>query len=241
MDRNSMLPMYQQMKNYLVGKIESMEYQEGDRLPSERELSEKFQISRMTARNAILELVKEGYAYRDGARGTFVASKKVKRNLLSIAGFSEHMKALGIQDRRSEVVEFVTIEADARLASRMGVSLGTECHRIVRLRLGNGQPMAVEESYIPKNMAPTLAEHDFSRESLWEVLEKNFGHRPARTKASLEIVHFDQREIDLMGLGSRAVGFRVVNTNLDKNGEPVEFSVAYYREDMFVFEYEMIR
>lgn len=241
MSQDAMLPMYQQIKNYLVGKIESKEYREGAKLPSERELSEKFQISRMTARNAILELVKEGYAYRDGARGTFVASKKVKRNLLSIAGFSEHLKELGVQDRRSEVVEFEIVEADAWLTSKVQVSLGSECYRMVRLRIGNGQPMAVEECYIPKSMAPTLGEHDFSKESLWKVLETEYGHRPTRTKASVEITHFNKREIQLMKLKDRAMGFKVTDTNYDQNDELLEYNISYYREDMFVFEYEILR
>lgn len=80
-----MPPMYQQVKNYLIRKIESKEYAEGEKLPSERDLSDKFQVSRMTARNAIIELVKEGYVYRDGARGTIVSPRKVKRNFLSAA------------------------------------------------------------------------------------------------------------------------------------------------------------
>ena len=233
--------MYWQIKNYLVGKIESKEYREGAKLPSERELSEKFQISRMTARNAILELVKEGYAYRDGARGTFVASKKVKRNLLTSAGFAEHLKELGVQDRRSEVVDFEIVEADSWLASNLKVSLGTECYRMVRLRIGNNQPMAVDESYIPKNMAPTLMKHDFSRESLWEILERDYGHRPTRTRASVEIAHFNKREVQLMKLRERAMGFKVTYMNYDQNDESLEYTITYYREDMFVFEYEIFR
>lgn len=241
MNQDAKLPMYQQVKNYLIRKIESHEYKEGQKLLSERELSEKFQISRMTARNAILELVKEGYAYRDGARGTFVSSKKVKRNFLASAGFSDHMEKSGIEDRESRVMCFELVEADTWLSSRLSISLGTECFHLVRLRIGNGQPMAVDECYIPVNMAPTLMDHDFSKESLWKVLEHEYGHRPTQTRASIEIVSFEKREQNYLNVSERAKGFKVTYMNYDQHGEPLEYTITYYREDMFIFEYELIR
>ena len=120
-----MPPMYQQVKNYLIRKIESKEYAEGEKLPSERDLSDKFQVSRMTARNAILELVKEGYVYRDGARGTIVSPRKVKRNFLSAAGFTEHQRESGVCDSRTRLIEAGLTEADAWLSSRLNIPLGT--------------------------------------------------------------------------------------------------------------------
>lgn len=237
---DSMPPMYQQVKNYLIRKIEQHDYNEGDKLPSERELSDKFQVSRMTARNALLELVKEGYVYRDGARGTIVSPKKVKRNFLSAAGFSEHLRESGVCDSRSELIEFGLVEADAWLSSHLNISLGTECFRLVRLRTGNGQPMAVDEAYIPMQIAPGLTDHDFSRESLWEVLE-SAGHRPTRTKASVEIVHFDERETELMKLPAEDTGFKVIYQNYDQDDLLMEYTITYYRGDMFLFEYEICR
>ena len=112
---------------------------------------------------------------------------------------------------------------------------------MVRLRIGNNQPMAVDESYIPKNIAPTLMKHDFSRESLWEILERDYGHRPTRTRASVEIAHFNKREVQLMKLRERAMGFKVTYMNYDQNDESLEYTITYYREDMFVFEYEIFR
>ncbi len=236
-----MPPMYQQVKNYLIRKIESKEYAEGEKLPSERDLSDKFQVSRMTARNAILELVKEGYVYRDGARGTIVSPRKVKRNFLSAAGFTEHQRESGVCDSRTRLIEAGLTEADAWLSSRLNIPLGTECFRLLRLRIGNGTPVAVDEAYIPKRIAPTLLDHDFSEESLWDVLETVYGHRPTHTKATVEIVSFEERETGLMELPEGQTGFKVIYSNYDQDHTLMEYTITYYRGDLFLFEYEMSR
>lgn len=238
---DAMPPMYQQVKQYLIRKIESKEYAAGEKLPSERDLSEKFRVSRMTARNAVLELVKEGYVYRDGARGTIVSPKKVKRNFLSAAGFSEHLRESGVCDSRSELIEAGLTEADAWLSSRLNIPLGTECFRLLRLRIGNDTPIAVDEAYIPKQIAPTLLGHDFTKESLWEVLESVYGHRPTHTKASVEIVSFEERETALMKLPGGQTGFKVIYQNFDQDHTLMEYTITYYRGDLFLFEYEMSR
>ncbi len=239
MEERTLLPRYIQIKNYLIGKIESGEYKKNDRLPSERELSERFKISRMTARNAILELVRDGYVYRNGSKGTFVAGKKVKRNFLHIGGFSTHMKESGVENFETKVITFEKLEADAWISKRLNVSMGTICYHLLRLRLGNGQPMAVDESYINGSFTPDIMQYDFSQVSLWKILEQVYDHKPAKGKNSIELYYFDKRECKLLDLKNGTAGFRTCNTNYDKDGNVVEYSITYYRGDLFSFSYEM--
>lgn len=136
-------PRYIQIKNYLIGKIEFRECKQNDKLPSERELSDRFGISRMTARNAILELVRDGYVYRNGAKGTFVTGKKVKRNFLHVGGFSTHMKESGVENFETKVLTAESLEADAWISNKLNINIGSTCYHFIRLRIGNEQPIAI--------------------------------------------------------------------------------------------------
>lgn len=239
MEERTLQPRYIQIKNYLIGKIESGEYKQNDKLPSERELSDRFGISRMTARNAILELVRDGYVYRNGAKGTFVTGKKVKRNFLHVGGFSTHMKESGVENFETKVLTAESLEADAWISNKLNINIGSTCYHFIRLRIGNEQPIAIDESYINGEYLPDLLQHDFSEESLWKILEQNKEHKPCRGRNAIELYHFDKRKCKLLELKNGTEGFRVLNFNYDKYGNVIEYSITYYRGDMFSFSYEV--
>ena len=92
-DKKSPLPLYYQVEEHIKQTIQSEELQPGDALPSERELSENFQISRMTVRQAITNLVNQGFLFREKGRGTFVSNQKFEQNLQGLTSFTEDMKA----------------------------------------------------------------------------------------------------------------------------------------------------
>ena len=234
----TMLPRYLQIKNYLIGKIESGEFQKDEKLPSERELSERFKISRMTARNAIVELVRDGYVYRNGAKGTFVAGKKVKRNFLHACGFRTYMEESGMKDVKTTIICFEKVEADAWLSKQLQVNIGQACYHLLRLRSANGQNMAVDESYLNGKLMPNLMQYDFSQVSLWEVMGDRYHCKPVRTSSAIELHHFEKRESKLLDVKNGTVGFRVLSTNYAENQEIVEYCVTYYRGDLFLFAYE---
>ena len=93
--RNSPVPRYHQLKEILREKVSTEEWKPGDLIPSERELSETYSISRMTARQAITDLVNEGLFYREQGRGTFVADNRITQQLLQLTGFTEDIQARG--------------------------------------------------------------------------------------------------------------------------------------------------
>src|SRR5258708_39864193 len=93
--RNSPLPRYYQLKEIIRERIRSGEWKPGELIPSERELSEQYKISRMTARQAITELVNEGMFYREQGKGTFVSRHKITQQLIRLTGFTEDIKTRG--------------------------------------------------------------------------------------------------------------------------------------------------
>ncbi|MBV7275386.1 GntR family transcriptional regulator [Clostridiaceae bacterium UIB06] len=241
MNQNVLPPMYLQVKNFLIEKIENNVYKEQEKLPSERELSEKFQISRMTARNAITELVNEGYAYRDGVRGTFVSKKKVKRNFVTLDGFSRYLKQSGVTDVKTKVVEFSYIEADSWLSSKLNVPIGSGCYKLIRVRIGNDEPMAVEHTFINGAFTEGLLQYDFSKESLYHILDTKYSCMPKRSVNTLEMCYFNNFDANLLRVKSGTAGFITKGKSYDESNNLIEYVEIYNRGDLFKFTYELRR
>lgn len=239
MEKNTLKPKYLQIKDYFVKKIENHEYGNNEKLPSEREISEKFGVSRMTARNAILELVKEGFAFRKGANGTFVSQTKMKRTFFPMGGLSMHLKEGGIPNPVSKVITFEKSEANAHVSKLLNVSIGTEYYHLVRLRIGDDEPLAIDESYINGLFFSNLEEYNFEEISLWDTLLSSAEHRPARGVNNLELYYFNNQESKLLNIKKDEVGFKVSNINYDRYGNIIENSTTLYRGDLFVFSYEV--
>lgn len=241
MDKKVLPPMYLQVKNFLLEKIENNVYKEQEKLPSERELSEKFEISRMTARNAINELVNEGYAYRDGVRGTFVANKKVKRNFITLDGFSEQLKQSGISDVKNKVVEFKYIDVGSWLSSKLNVPIGSGCYKLVRVRIGNDIPMAVEYIFINARFTEGLLRYDFSKESLYRILDTKYSCMPKRSVSTLEMCYFNNYDANLLEVKKGTPGFLIKGKGYDESENLIEYVEIYNRGDLFKFNYELRR
>src|SRR5437588_11800459 len=121
--RNSPLPRYFQLKEIMRERIRSGEWKPGELIPSERELSEKYGISRMTARQAITELVNEGLFYREQGKGTFVSRHKITQQLIRLTGFTEDIKARG--QRPSTKVLIARMQpADEASSERLRIKQG---------------------------------------------------------------------------------------------------------------------
>src|SRR5260370_34090421 len=122
--RKSPLPRYYQLKEIMREKINSGEWKPGALIPSDGELGEQYGISRMTARQAITELVNEGLFYREQGKGTFVSRHKITQQLIRLTGFSEDIKARG-QRPGSKVLSAEMFPADETTAEKLSIDPGT--------------------------------------------------------------------------------------------------------------------
>src|SRR2546426_12519287 len=141
--RNSPLPRYYQLKEIMRERVRAGEWQPGDLIPSERELGETYGISRMTARQAITDLVNEGLFYREQGKGTFVSQNKITQQLIRLTGFTEDIRARG-QRPGTKVISAEMHPADEATAEKLRIDHGTPIFRLQRLRLVD------EESVTPK-------------------------------------------------------------------------------------------
>src|SRR5215467_15738388 len=152
-DKNSPIPMYYQIMNQLRERIAAGEYTVNDALPPERELVEAYQVSRMTIRQAILELVNEGILVRRKGIGTFVAPPKLEQRLNSLTSFTEDMAQRGMK-AGSRIISFKEMSPDPTLRKTLGLSAEEKVFECVRLRLADEDPMALETTSLVASICP---------------------------------------------------------------------------------------
>src|SRR6266496_2203734 len=238
--RNSPLPRYFQLKEIMRERIRSGEWKPGDLIPSERELSEKYGISRMTARQAITELVNEGLFYREQGKGTFVSQRKITQQLIRLTGFTEDIKARG-QKPGTKVLSAQMFPADETTAEKLRIDPGTLIFRLQRLRLADDEPLAIELSQITFKDCARLLEEDLQQNSLYRLLETKYGLPLMEAEQELEagLAGNEEAHILKIPVGS-AVLFTRRTTYTDRN-KPIEYAKSVYCGNKYTFYTQMKR
>jgi GntR family transcriptional regulator len=198
LDKGSHIPLYLQLTTQLIHMIEQGVLKPGDKIASERELSETLNVSRITARLAIQELFKSGLIYREQGRGTFIAESKM-RNVQGFTSFTEDMTKRGLKPG-SQVLLQEVIPADDALARIIHIQPGDEALHLVRLRMANDRPVAIQYSHLPHKLCPGLEKENLTNGSLFAVLRQKFFIYPAWTEAVVEAASALPEEAHLLGL-----------------------------------------
>lgn len=232
--RNSPVPRYHQLKEILRERIRSGEWKPGDLIPSERELSELYGISRMTARQAVTDLVNEGVFYREQGRGTFVSQRKITQQLLRLTGFTEDISARG-QQPSTQVLSAHMQPADEQAAERLHIPAGQEIFVLQRLRLADAVPLAIERSQLSFKGCERLVEEDLEHDSLYRLLESRYGISLVEAEQELEAGLADPQDATLLKIapGSSVLFTRRV-TYTERN-QPIEFARSVYVGNRYTF------
>lgn len=227
-------PLYVQLRDSLEADIRAGRYGVHQRLPSERELSATFGVSRMTARQALLEMARNGAIYTRAGKGTFVAEPKIDQQLQALTGFSHEVRARGGRPA-SRVLEARVALPTPDVAWHLRLSSGSdEVICLSRLRLADGLPLAIETVYLPATLCPGLLSHDFTVESLYAVLESDYGLRLTHAEQTIEAVLAGAREHELLQLTPPAPVLRMQRLTW-AGAAPVEYVVSAYRGDRYKF------
>jgi GntR family transcriptional regulator len=237
-DKNYPLPMYFQLKELMREKIASGEWKPGDMVPSERELSEQYQISRMTARQALGELATEGLLRREQGRGTFVAEPKIEHGLTRLTGFTEDMKARGLQPG-ARVVRLELIRPPLLAMRALQITPEETIVLLERLRLAGGEPIALETSHLHFNGVGDLLNEDFENNSLYQILSEKYQITPARAEQKIGADLCSKREQELLKISEGAPVLRNKRITFDQWGRPFEYTESAYRADRYVFQAEL--
>jgi GntR family transcriptional regulator len=232
LDKGGFIPLYFQIQRTLMDQIRSGELSEGDPLPSEEELGRVYQVSRMTARQALHGLKINGYAVSQKGRGTFVTRPKLEKNIMHLRGFTEDMKHLGMEPSSKLLVQTV-VSATAELAERLKVEVDETVMRLRRLRLADGIPMALEDSYIPLRQFPGLDKISFAKRSLYSVLRENFGVRIAYADEVIEALPATTEESELLTIPKKSSILSISRIIMTTEEVPIEFACSRYRGDRY--------
>jgi GntR family transcriptional regulator len=233
LDETSAQPLYQQLQRSLRDAIENRVIGPDDALPPERDLAEMLNVSRITVRKAIDELVEDGLLIRKQGSGTFV-SNRVEKNFAKLTSFSEDMRARGREPRSvwmNRATGTVTPEESLTLRS----SPGTPVFRFHRIRYADDAPMAIEYATVIATCLPSL---DSVESSLYEALERT-GNRPVRALQRLRAVLLTAEQAKLLKAQESDAGLLVARVGYLKDGRAVEYSQSYYRGDIYDFVAEL--
>jgi GntR family transcriptional regulator len=238
--KNGPLPRYYQLKEIIRERIVSGDWTPGSLIPSERELCERYGISRMTARQSITELVNEGMLYREQGKGTYVGRPKIAQQLLRLTGFTEDMESRA-QRPGAKVLEAEMWPADDETAERLRIRIGQPVYRLRRLRLADSEPLALETSCISFIGCERLLDNDLERDSLYQLLEDTYDLPPLEAEQELEAdVAKDDEALHLkITVGSAILRTRRVTTT--RRNQPIEYATSVYRGDKYRFYTRMVR
>jgi len=237
--KNSPIPIYHQLEEMILKQIEDGILKEDDVIPSEREFAEKYQISRMTVRQAINNLVAEGYLYRLKGRGTFVNKKKVEQELQGMTSFTEDMVARGMIPS-SKLLSFAIIPADEKAAQELAIGENAPIYKIKRIRLADGSPMALETALIPVNLVPGLNE-DNSNQSLYQYVEDVLSLSISEARQEIEASIAGQAEAEMLSIEKGAPILLIVRKSYLEDGTPFELVKSSFRADRYRFVHTMKR
>lgn len=232
--------LYNHIKLRLREAIEAGQYKPGERIPSEHELMHKFGVSRATVRKAISELVLEGWLHRIQGRGTFVGQPKFRQTLSRLTSFTEDMRVLGLTPR-TKLISLRTEKASREMAERLAIKLNDPIVYIERLRLADGEPMALNISVLPYYLVPGLEDQDLERDSLYEILERQYGLILSRAEQTLEPTLADPEGARLLEVKVGTPLLLVEGVVYLKNDTPIEWLRIWYRGDRYKFHIVAVR
>ena len=219
-------PLYEQLANMLRYRIEN-EMDPDDPLPSERELSDSYGLSRTTVRLALQELEHMGLIYRQRGRGTFVADVSERA--------TDQQRQLG-RVPKTTILEFDTIEANKFLAQHMHIILGEKLFRIKRLRSADDVPMMLEVTYLPVSQFFSLTAHDVEQKSLYQIFEEDYNIKigVAEEEFKASIARSDDATLLQISEGSPVLS--LTRTTYNDRNIIVEFTLSVARAAQFSYK-----
>lgn len=238
---NSSIPLYEQIKEYILHQIHQGDWTPHMRIPSERDLAESFGVSRMTVAKAIKELVHDGRLYVQIGKGTYINEAPMKQEIEALTSFTEDMASRG-QVTNSRVLRAEIIHASNETAEMLDIFPETDLVLLERVRFAGGRPIAIERSTVIASLCPyILQNHDFSQESLYQVLREVYNvnlmwaqqtfEARAATESEAQNLHLD--------IGSPVLAIHRVTYN--QQDVPCEEVKSVYRGDRYKFRAKLTR
>jgi GntR family transcriptional regulator len=236
LDADAPKPLYEQIKAYILRQIQSGTYSPGKRIPSERALSETLGVNRLTVKKAISDLVQAGQLSVQIGKGTYVSQRKFDLQLETLTSFTEEMTRRG-QQASSRILRAELVAASANAAEILCIAPGEPVVLLVRLRLADGVPMAIERSQVVAAYCPNILDHhDFSRESLYDVLLREYDIQLIRAEQSIEARRATSEESRILEIVTGDPILEMTRVTYSTSQQPVEYVKSAYCGTRYKFQ-----
>ncbi len=230
------IPLYFQLKELILDEIRNGSYKCDDLIPTENELSEMFEISRTTVRQAITELVQEGWLYRIKSKGTFVAKPKINQSFVQALGsFNDQIIKSG-RIPSTQLIEMKVISTPEHVAEVLKLQPKDKVIYIHRIRYADDEPIVVVKTFLPHKKCNFVLDHDLAKESLYPILAKQEDTQIYKIRRIIEAVDANTYDMKNLNVKRGNAIQQFISTGYTVFDEPIEYSIARYRGDRNSFE-----
>jgi len=233
-------PRHEQISDWVRERIEDGTHAPHDQLMSENQLCEEFDVSRITVRRALQTLESEGLIYRRQGLGAFVSDKRVPQGMIRLTSFVEDMSRAGI-DASSRIVSFHHEPCPASVAEELDAPPGKVVCRLDRLRLGNGEPIAFDSTWLPVFYGQLLDGFDLSKDTIYRIMEEEHDIPILRGRYRLDALNADAALAAHLQVVMNKALFLIERLSMTVSDKPVYFQRRYYRTDRVKYELELAR
>lgn len=244
LNKYSNIPLYSQLKNLIVEKIENGEFAENDQIPSEQELCELYNISRPTVRQAICELTNNGYLYKEKGKGTFVSSSKSRIDIKNYSGFTDSILDSQVPGQRN-IIELNTLRNSdfKKLDGIFNIAYNQKVDfaEVKYITNQNSEAISLNISYLPINLFPTIIDDIKNKKPSYEVLRGKYPLIPSKSKSTLEVIFTDLWDAQHLKVQPGQALIKIENILYSKSGQAVEYIVSKYRSDKCKLIFENVK
>ncbi|WP_042522381.1 GntR family transcriptional regulator, partial [Levilactobacillus brevis] len=226
-------PIYIQIHNDIKRAIEAGKWAVGDRIPSERELSRNFDVSRMTLRQAIQTLVDEGILERQVGSGTYVANQKVQEKMSGVTSFTDLMLTQGKQPT-SKTISYHVMNPSLSEAEKLKLNEDDQVLRMERIRYGDDVPICFEVATVPEKLVDGLSKKEVTS-SLYRALEDKKQLSPGKAQQTVSAMSASERIAEYLSIKRGDAILRLRQVTYLQDGTPFEYVRTQYVGERFEF------
>lgn len=228
-------PLYLQLVDALEITIRK-DLSANEKLLSERELTEKFGVSRITVRLALRELESRGLIYKKHGKGTYVSEiTEPAVDLSSAYSFTEQMKKMG-KKPQTKTITFTKLPANEQIARQLNIKLGDPVFEIERLRSADGLAMMLERSYIPVELFDGISLQDLEQKPLYDIFSDHFGHIIRIAEEEFYAGIALDNEANLLNIKSGSAVLHMIRKTYNTKNRVIEFTLSVARADQFRYK-----
>lgn len=236
----SPMPFYAQIKEMLRARILDGTYKPHQQMPSESEMIETFKVSRITVRQALGDLQKEGLIFKIHGKGTFVSKTKAFQDLARLQGFAEAMSRLG-HEIFNQLLSIKSVPASATVAERLEIEPRAMVSEIRRVRYLNREPISVDVSYVGEDLGNRLRNEDLATRDIFLIVENDYGVALGNADLRIESMLADVTLARLLKVTEGSPILRIERLTFTADQRPLDFEYLYYRGDAFQYRLRIER